>query len=568
MNQYINKTNYLQLIHNQIGGVKKWSTLQHNGVLFYPEYIPHNIPIKYDNEEIILNAEAEEYIMYYVQKRYDKYRTDKFNRNFFRDWVKLLTPELYKRVIDFKLCSFDNIKKYIMEETEKKHAIKKHIIGENKQTKNNFSDKYKIAVVDNKEQLIDNFIVEPPTIYTGRGNNSRSGSIKHRLYPKDITLNIGKSMIVPEPRYIDGTQMDTNIPKYKWGSIISDNKLEWVAAWQNNVTRKFNYARFGRKSSFKMMSDEKKYEIAKKLKKKIKKIRKQNEKNMKSNNKQLRQLSTALWLIDRLSLRVGNEKHKDEANTVGVSTLLIDNIQLIEHTKFFLKLSFLGKDSIEYNNKIEIPEYVYNNFMEFYNGKHKKEQLFDLINSNILNKYIRSFIKKATSKTFRTSNASTLIQTLLTKITNKYKDLLPYDKNILCKVKYEYDMALLEVAKMCNHRRESKKTNIDHICNKLKELKNKRTKLLKQKQTKSTPSLNKKIINITSNIQKIKNKIKLRTESMVFTGITAITNYIDARIIIAFLKKNLLIEHIDMFLSKSLQQNFKWAMSIDAEYKF
>lgn len=561
---------YINYIIQQGSGSKKWNTLQHNGVLFYPEYKSHNIPIVYDNETIILNREAEEYISYYVQSRFDKYKTKKFNRNFFKDWVKLLTPELRKKIIDFDNCSFENVKNYINEEALKKKTQRENMSKDEKEKekkqKKEFSDIYKIAIVDENKQLIDNFIVEPPTIYTGRGDHPLSGSIKKRLYPKDITLNISDN--IPIPKYIDGSLMDTTLDKNKWGNIISDKKLEWIASWQNNVTKKFNYARFGRKSSFKMKSDENKYEIAKKLKKKIKKIREQNHKNMLSSDKQLKQLATALWLIDRLSLRVGNEKTKDESDTVGVSTLTIQHIQLIKTEKYYLKLSFLGKDSIEYNNKIEIEEVVYNNFMEFYMNKNKNEQLFDLINSNMLNKYIKSFLKKATSKTFRSSNASTLMQSLLYKITNKYKEHLPYNKTILEKVKHEYDMALLEVAKMCNHRREAKPINMDQIQTKLKELKQTKNKLEKLKQTSKSNVVNKKLNTVKANIQKIKNKIKLKSESMAFTGTTAITNYIDARIIIAFLKKNKLMDNIDMFLSKALQENFKWAMSVSEDYKF
>jgi DNA topoisomerase-1 len=561
---------YINYITQEGSGSKKWNMLHHNGVLFYPEYKSHNIPIVYDNETIMLNYEAEEYISYYVQSRFDKYKTKKFNRNFFKDWAKLLTPELRKKIIDFDKCSFDNIKNYITEEALKKKTQRENMSKDEKEKekkqKKEFSDIYKIAIVDENKQLIDNFIVEPPTIYTGRGDHPLSGSIKKRLYPKDITLNISDN--IPVPKYIDGTLMDTTLDKNKWGNIISDKKLEWIASWQNNVTKKFNYARFGRKSSFKMKSDENKYEIAKKLKKKIKKIREQNHKNMLSSNKQLKQLATALWLIDRLSLRVGNEKTKDESDTVGVSTLTIQHIQLIKTEKYFLKLTFLGKDSIEYNNKIEIEELVYNNFMEFYMNKNKNDQLFDLINSNMLNKYIKSFLKKATSKTFRSSNASTLMQSLLYKITNKYKDHIPYNKTILEKVKHEYDMALLEVAKMCNHRREAKPINIDQIQTKLNELKQTKNKLEKLKQTSKSNVLNKKLNTVKANIQKIKNKIKLKSESMAFTGTTAITNYIDARIIIAFLKKNKLMDNIDMFLSKALQENFKWAMSVSEDYKF
>ena len=42
----------------QVGGNKnKWNTLVHNGVLFPPEYIKHDVPLVYDNQRIILDKE-------------------------------------------------------------------------------------------------------------------------------------------------------------------------------------------------------------------------------------------------------------------------------------------------------------------------------------------------------------------------------------------------------------------------------------------------------------------------------------------------------------------------------
>ena len=55
----------------------------------------------------------------------------------------------------------------------------------------------------------------------------------------------------------------------------------------------------------------KKFELARKLKKKIGKIRSENEENLKSDDIQIKQLATCLALIDKLALRVGNEKGKD-----------------------------------------------------------------------------------------------------------------------------------------------------------------------------------------------------------------------------------------------------------------
>ena len=60
-------------------------------------------------------------------------------------------------------------------------------------------------------------------------------------------------------------------------------------------------------SSFKGISDRKKYEKARTLKTKIGKIRKDYTKNLTSKEAELRQVATAMWIIDRLALRVGGE---------------------------------------------------------------------------------------------------------------------------------------------------------------------------------------------------------------------------------------------------------------------
>ena len=56
--------------YNINGGVKsarKWKTLRHNGVLFPSPYEPHNIPIKYDGNDIPLVPHAEEMATLYAK---------------------------------------------------------------------------------------------------------------------------------------------------------------------------------------------------------------------------------------------------------------------------------------------------------------------------------------------------------------------------------------------------------------------------------------------------------------------------------------------------------------------
>jgi DNA topoisomerase-1 len=40
--------------------------------------------------------------------------------------------------------------------------------------------------------------VEPPGLFRGRGEHPKMGKIKKRIYPRDITINIGEGEPVPE----------------------------------------------------------------------------------------------------------------------------------------------------------------------------------------------------------------------------------------------------------------------------------------------------------------------------------------------------------------------------------
>jgi DNA topoisomerase I len=43
--------------------------------------------------------------------------------------------------------------------------------------------------------------VEPPGLFRGRGEHPKMGMCKRRIYPKDITINIGKQAPMPEHPY-------------------------------------------------------------------------------------------------------------------------------------------------------------------------------------------------------------------------------------------------------------------------------------------------------------------------------------------------------------------------------
>ena len=58
-------------------------------------------------------------------------------------------------------------------------------------------------------------------------------------------------------------------------------------------------------------------------------------------------------MIDRLALRVGNEKDEDEADTVGCCSFRVEHITVkLDQNK--VVLDFLGKDSMRYYNEVKL----------------------------------------------------------------------------------------------------------------------------------------------------------------------------------------------------------------------
>lgn len=554
--------NYIKAFYwvNQYGGFeKKWKTLEHNGVMFYPEYDKIDIPIIYDDKEIILNKDAEEAAFFYAKFLDTEYvQNSRFNKNFWKDFRTLLDPKL--NITEFDKIDFSLLKKYLEKEKDERKEITKEEKEKIKEEQDKNEEIYKFAVIDGKKQPVGNFKLEPPSIFLGRGCHPKIGRIKKRITPKDITINIGKDAKIPE----------ININDEKWGEIIHDNTVIWLASWKENVTGKTKYVRLSDKSDFKAKSDEEKFNLARKLKRKFLDIKKENEKNLELGDDKTRQLATALYFIENLALRIGNEKGKDEADTVGVTSLRIEHISLLENNK--IKLDFLGKDSVRYTKKIEVDEIVYNNLKDFTNEKNRKDDLFDEINANELNKYIQGYMKGLTSKVFRTMIASRLFQKELNKITSKYENYDNEDKiNLLLD---EFNKANAKVALVCNHQKNINKGFKDQLNNINEKLKicNKKKRLLEQKKleykekNKDTKAIRVKISKLEEKIRLAKSKKKLKVELKNVSLGTSKINYIDPRITISFMKKNNI--EIDKLFTSALQDKFSWAMEVDENYKF
>ncbi len=549
-------------VYNQFGGKNgnkpKWKTFKHNGVMFPEPYKPHKIPIIYNGEKIILDPNSEEYATIYAKFTDTEYVKNKiFKNNFFNDWKVYLKKGGFSKINDLDNCDFKLIYNYLVKIKEEKLNLTKEEKEKIKDEKKKEEEKYMIAYVNGKEQLVGNFRMEPPGIFMGRGCHPKAGKIKKRILPEDITLNIDKETKIPE--------LPSFYKDKKWKKIIHDNTLEWLASWKDTITNKIKYVWLGNKSDFKAKSDLNKFETARKLVSKINFIRRTNMNNLineKSDDK-TKQLACALYLIDNLALRVRNEKGEDEADTVGVCSLRVEHIQLLDDN--FISLDFLGKDSIRYQNKVKVHEYIYKSLIFLIKNKKKDDEIFDKINTNLLNNYLKSMMKDLTAKVFRTYNASILFQQEIDIINDKF-DNIKDKENQLNVILDLYNRANLKVATLCNHQKNVSKSfneQIDNINFKIKELNEKKKELQKEENNEINKEKIKKI-NEKIKINKGKKDLKIELKNVSLT--TSKTNYIDPRITIAFLKRHNI--NLEKIFSQTLIDKFFWAMDVDVNWKF
>lgn len=417
----------------------KWTTFHHRGVLFPPPYVPlpKDIKMKYDGRILTLPPESEEVAGFFAAMLETDHAQDaKFRENFFRDFKAMLAkypPKEGVKVASLEKCDFSGMFQYFETQKEKKKAMTKDEKKAIKEAKDKLEEPYLYAMVDGRKEKTGNFRAEPPGLFRGRGEHPRKGTLKHRLRPEDIILNISKDAPPPIPN-IDG----------KWKAIQHDNTVTWLAHWKENVNGQSKYVFLAAGSSWKGQSDRQKFEKARELIKHVDRIRKVYTDDLKSKVMADRQRATALYFIDKLALRAGNEKGEEEADTVGCCSLRYEHITLEPPNK--VVLDFLGKDSMRFHQEVEVPPQVFKNIKLFKaEPKTKGDDLFDRLNTSILNKYLNEQMAGLTAKVFRTYNASWTFQDRLNVLT-------PKNGTVAEKIA-AYNTANRDVAILCNHQK-------------------------------------------------------------------------------------------------------------------
>ncbi|KAI5010511.1 hypothetical protein ZWY2020_012648 [Hordeum vulgare] len=548
------------------GGGKKWSTLEHNGVIFPPPYEPHGVKMLYNGKPVDLTPEQEEVAtMFSVMKDTEYASKETFINNFFTDWSNILGKT--HTIKKFELCDFTPIYEWHLREKEKKTQMTSEEKKALREEKMKQEDKFMWAFVDGVKEKVGNFRVEPPGLFRGRGEHPKMGRLKGRIRPSDITINIGEGAPVPV----------CPIPGESWKEVKHDNTVTWLAFWNDPINQKdFKYVFLAASSSLKGQSDKEKYEKARKLKDHIRNIRANYTKDFRSKDQVKKQIAVATYLIDKLALRTGNEKDDDEADTVGCCTLKVENVTCLPPNK--LQFDFLGKDSIRYLNTVEIEPPVYKAIMEFCAGKNKGGHVFDKLDTTKLNAHLKDLMPGLTAKVFRTYNASITLDNILNKQTEDGSR--PEKMNV-------YSRANKQVAIICNHQRavpKSHDSQMTKLIEKIDELKAQRDEWKEdlervktgnplagdedgKRKRKLTPQvLEIKISTIETKIKEMDITKTNREELKTVALGTSKINYLDPRITVAWCKTHEV--PIEKIFSKTILAKFGWAMDVDPDFRF
>ena len=551
----------------------KWKKLQHNGILFPPDFKSQGIKIKINGEHVELNLTQEEMIYQWAKKKdapkpgtTEKYVEDLvFQKNFILDFSKTLNGKF--KNLKYTDVDFTQAYKLVEKEKEAKELMtkeeKKALALKRKEIREEMKIKYGKAIMDGQEVDVGNYMAEPPGIFMGRGEHPMRGRYKPQVTAKDVTLNLGK---------------ESKVPEGKWGKIVHDMDSMWIANWMDALTQKRKYVWLADTAGIKQERDQAKYDKAIRLAKEIENVRVHIAKDMQSKEHKTKRIATACYLIYRTAMRVGDEKDPDEADTVGATTLRKEHIKLTENS---IEFDFLGKDSVRWRETIPaegLDKQFHDNLKELIANKKNTQEIFHGITSRHVNAYYSTLVKGLTAKVFRTYLASSVVSKYL-----RNHDNIKSESNM--KKLFHAKMANLDSAIMCNHKRtipknfeqslQKKKDTLSNVEKSKPWLKSeeslKKAESIAQKTKKQKERVKKIKIQIRNRkakhaerIEKLQLQIKLTQKTRDHNLGTSLRNYIDPRIFKTWTDE--VAAEWEKLYTSALQKKFLWVKSDDSKW--
>jgi DNA topoisomerase-1 len=374
-------------------------------------------------------------------------------RNFLKDFSKILgvKPALKPDEVNLEEFFREGIQRREAEQQQKEAMTKeerKALTAERKVQREALREQYGYAEIDDEQVEIANWTAEPSCIFMGRGEHPLRGRWKPGPTQEDILLNLSPAAPMP-----DG----------EWAGRIWQPENLWVARWEDKLFGKMKYVWVSDTASIKQDREVQKFTVAQKLSKRIKSVRKAIQEDMTADDPLRRQIATACYLIDVLSLRMGDEKDPDEADTVGATTLRPEHVTFKGNGD--VEFQFLGKDSVPWHKTVQLPnevvielQHLVDNARVPTRGKRQgrrhpsssQPQIFPDVNRVNVNAYLSEIMSGLTAKVFRTYHASSTVRSHLGKTRVKSADSKWKKKNAA-------KQANLQAAIVCNHTKQEPK---------------------------------------------------------------------------------------------------------------
>ncbi len=491
--------------------------LIHNAVLIPKKPEWKKLSIKVQGKSINLTPEQEEMAIAWVKKLNTDYAEDPvFVKNFFQDFRKALG---IKKKIPPEDFDFSHVIKQVEKEKTIKLSLtkkeKKQLAAMRKRAREKNKEKYGYAIVDGVKVEIGNYTAEPSSIFMGRGKHPLRGRWKRGPVESDIILNLSP---------------DAARPPGKWRDVVWQPDSMWIAKWKDKLRHREKYVWLADSSPLKQQKDIEKFNKAIELGKKIRDVRRHITANLDTEDVTRRKIATVCYLIDSLKLRVGDEKDKDEADTVGATTLRPKHIRIGKNN--IVSFDFLGKDAVRWRKRARLPERVINNIQELIESA--KSSIFEGVGSQNISLFLDEVVSGVSAKVFRTYHASKVVSDFLSS-----SDISKPDPEYA--KKHVATMANLEAAIVCNHKRRPPKNWEKSLAKKKKRLKK-----LKAKST-SGAKRRAKILQY---------KIMAFRETRDYNLGTSLKSYIDPRIYYRWGRK------VDfdwmLYYPKALRKKFSW----------
>ena len=490
-----------------------YRTLVHNGVAFPPPYVRQG----FHNE---LSDLAEEMMFAYSQKLGKPVINQLFNTNFY----KCLQPELPDKYQHLPFPDADFFQSILiqMQSAPRSHTSPSRSVSK---------EQYGYAIVNGKSEPLNNYIVEPPGIFIGRGNSPYTGLWKYRVQPEDIIINFISTTVQPPEPSVGG----------HWKAIISNPRITYIARYIENIGNTIHRAkevRFASTSSIIHSSDTLKFKYSDVLLKNWNLVQAYIMKSLGSPNRRIQECALIAWLIQHTSIRIGSEE--TENGVVGASTLKVNNICIKDNT---ITLHFIGKDSVEYTNTFAIPVAIIRVLKRCMKGKHDNENVFN-VSAKQVNHFLGICLPHLTAKVFRTALAKRILLSLYKP--KQFNKSWPVEYKVL-----KLKLLLVKVSQLLNHRKSttSSDKHLSHLQEQLN-IKLERLKILR----KSGKHLD-RVLKLEWKIQILQLRIEFTEQSHDINLNTALTNYINPNIISHICKtKNI---PIDKIYSQTLIKRFR-----------